>query len=94
MLLCANRPRLDVPEGRLPSAKPVSIQSPSEGKEERGGERDRPAGERTPQDRERGRWRTDAGKLPVQFPTWGLVGGKVVLALVQHHGGGALRQCP
>lgn len=84
MLLCANRPRLDVPEGRLPSAKPVSIQSPSEGKEERGSERDRPAGERTPQDRERGRWRTDAGKLPVQ----------VVFALVQHHGGEALEQCP
>ncbi len=52
VLLCANRPRLDVPEGRLPPTKPVSLQSPSEGKEECGSERDRPAGECSTQDRE------------------------------------------
>lgn len=39
LLLHTNRPRPDVPEGRLPPTKPVSIQSPSEGKEECGGER-------------------------------------------------------
>lgn len=49
---CANRPSLDVPKGRLPSAKPVSVQGPSEGKEVSGSEWDRPAGERTTQDRE------------------------------------------
>lgn len=52
--LCANRPSLDVPEGGLPAAKPVSVQGSSEGKEECGSERHRPAGERTTQDRERG----------------------------------------
>lgn len=80
LLLCANRPSLDVSEGRLPSAKPVSVQSPSEGKEECGSEWDRPAGERTTQDRERGMWRIDAGRSPVQFTGWGKV-----LALPHHH---------
>lgn len=54
LLVCANRPSLDVPEGRLPPAKSVSVQGPGEGKEECGGEWDRPSGERTAQDRERG----------------------------------------
>ena len=49
-----NRPSLDVPEGGLPATEPVSVQGPSEGKEECGSEWDRPAGECTPQDRERG----------------------------------------
>lgn len=56
-----NRPSPDVPEGRLPPAKPVSLQGPGEGEEECGGERDWPAGERPAQDRERGTWRTGAG---------------------------------
>lgn len=54
MLLFANRPSLDVPERRLPPTKPVSVQGPGEGEEECGSEWDRPAGERTTQDRERG----------------------------------------
>lgn len=54
LLLCANRPSLDVPEGRLPPAKPVSVQGPSEGEEERGREWHRSAGECPTQDRERG----------------------------------------
>lgn len=53
----ANRPSPDVPEGQLPSPEPVGLQSSGEGKEERCGEWDRPAGERAPQDRERGTWR-------------------------------------
>lgn len=57
--LGANRPSPDVPEGQLPSAKPAGLQSTSEGKEERCGERNRPAGERASQDRERGMWRGD-----------------------------------
>lgn len=61
LLLCANRPSPDVPEGRLPPAKPVSVQSPGEGEEERGREWHRPSGECTTQDRERGTWGTDAG---------------------------------
>lgn len=52
--LGANRPSPDVPEGQLPSTKPDGLQSSSEGKEECCGERDRPAGERAPQDGERG----------------------------------------
>lgn len=52
--LCTNRPSLDVSEGWLPQAKPVSVQGPSEGKEECGCKWDRLAGERTTQDRERG----------------------------------------
>lgn len=54
-----NRPGVDVPEGRLPAAQPVGVQGPGEGEEERGGERHRPAGERSAQDGERGRWRTN-----------------------------------
>lgn len=52
--LLSNRPSFDVPEGRLPPAKPGGVQGPGEGKEECGSEWDRPAGERTTQDRERG----------------------------------------
>lgn len=54
LLLGSNRPSLDVAERRLQPAKPVSVQGPSEGKEERGSQWHRPAGERTTQDRERG----------------------------------------
>lgn len=50
----SNRPSFDVPEGWLPPAKPGGVQGPGEGKEECGSEWDRPAGERTTQDRERG----------------------------------------
>lgn len=38
-LASSHRPSVDVTERRLPSAKPVSVQGPSEGEEECGGER-------------------------------------------------------
>lgn len=50
----ANRPSVDIPEGRLPPTKQVGVQGPSEGEEECGGKWDRPAGEHSAQDRERG----------------------------------------